>query len=316
MTDANSSGPEPGPGPALGGVVVCPQLDAAAAAYADFLSMRVLQTGALEAQTAQMWGAPLLAGAPAALLAAESGTPWLRLVEDPEAGVARPFRRCGWMALEILVEDPDALAASLEGSPFQILGAPAGLELNPEIRAVQVQGPAGEVLYLTRTGAAETIFDLPRASCAVDRLFIGVLSAAQRDKTLAAWERWAGRDGLRFDTRLGAANAAWGYPAEQRHPVAVVQLAGQSLVEIDQLPAAEPLQTLAGRLPAGIALLSFAVPDLEAAAFADGSQPCAPSGAFYNGRRARVSRGPDGERIEWVECGADTETPAATESAV
>ncbi len=303
-------------GPVLGGVVVCPDLGEAVAAYTEFLAQRVLEKSPLEPQTAQMWQAPLLAGAPTALLASESGVPWLRLVEDPDAGVAEPFRTLGWMALEVLVEDPDALALTLADSPFRILGEPAGLELNPEIRAMQVQGPAGEVLYLTRTGEAETIFQLPRARCAVDRLFIGVLSAVQREQSLSRWEQLAGGSGHRFETLLGAVNRAWGYPPARQHPVAALQLAGQSLVEIDQLPAAEPPSVPAGRLAAGIALLSFAVDDLEAEAFAACSPPCTPPGAFYRGRRATLARGADQERIELVEHGTEippiaAEPPAA-----
>ena len=42
------------------------------------------------------------------------------------------------------------MAAELASSPFRIIGGPADLSFSDQIRAMQVVGPAREVLYLTQ----------------------------------------------------------------------------------------------------------------------------------------------------------------------
>ena len=56
----------------------------------------------------------------------------------------------GWNAAELIVEDVDGLAVQLENSPFKIIGSPADLSFTKNIRAMQVMGPANEILYLTQ----------------------------------------------------------------------------------------------------------------------------------------------------------------------
>ncbi len=274
--------------------MVCSRVAPVADAYGEFLEMRRVAEELVSPELARLWQAPALQGAPLLVLASRGGDPWLRLVEDPRAGMARPFRRLGWMALEIAVADTDALAARLSGTPFRVVGGPGALELSPLIRATQVVGPAGEVLYLTQVDGDAPPFQLPRARSPVDRLFIPVLSVAQRERALAFYERIAGVKGVCVDTRISALNMAWGYRKERRHPVAVVQLAGESLVEIDQLPEPEPFHRVEGRLPPGIAMVSFALAGAEADSGLRFSAP------LSGGRRAAVLRGADGEWVEIV----------------
>ena len=118
--------------------------------YCSHLHCRVLASEALSESLAEQWGCPELTGATYWLLGNTNGRPWLRVVEDPAAMPATPLSRAGWMAMEVLVADVDGLAAALETSPFEILRPVANLELSEKIRAVQVQGPAGELLYLTQ----------------------------------------------------------------------------------------------------------------------------------------------------------------------
>ena len=108
-------------------------------------------------------------------------------MEDAE--VVDPFRHQGWMSLEISVENVDALRPDLEGSPFRVIGEPANLDVSDDIRAMQAIGPAGEVLYLTEIKAEVPPFELPFARCAVDRLFIPVLLAPDRERALVELAR-------------------------------------------------------------------------------------------------------------------------------
>ena len=287
-------------GPVLAGTVVCPSLRTALPAYIDHLNQQLVSYGHVYEEQAALWGAPALLEAPCAVLASAAGTPWLRLVEDAQAGAAQPFRRHGWMALEIAVAEVDALAASLEDSPFQVVGPPAPLDVSPQIRAAQAVGPAGEVLYLTQVDGEVPPFQLPRARCGVDHLFIPVLSAAQRAASLAFYEGISGVQGQCFDTRLGAVNQAWGKSPEERHPVAALQLAGESLIEIDELPAAAAQPPLPGRLPPGIAMVSFALQGIEEANLPWLSAPRHQPGPPGSGLTA-VCRGAGGELAEFIE---------------
>ncbi len=289
-------------GPVLAGTVICPRMDVALDAYMNYLGMELVSYGHVYRQHAALWGAPALAQAPCAVLASASGAPWLRLVEDLQAGKAEPFRRHGWMALEILVADVDALADSLEHSPFQVVGPPAPLEVSPQVRAAQVIGPAGEVLYLTQVDGEVPPFQLPRARCPIDRLFIPVLSTADRSSALAFYEGISGAEGLRFNTRITAVNRAWNHPLDERHPVATLQLADESLIEIDELPMAVPSSAPSDRLPAGIAVVSFALQGIKEAKLPWLAPPWEMLGPPYSGLGA-ACRGAAGELAEFIDPG-------------
>ena len=108
------------------------------------------------------------------------------MIEDPAAVPGEPMHRHGWLSLEILVGDVDSLAAGLE-APFTVLGPPANLELSDAIRASQVLGPCGELLYLTQIKAAVPPFDLPMTDATVAVPFIGVMSTPDREASRRAW---------------------------------------------------------------------------------------------------------------------------------
>ena len=270
--------------------VLATGLAAACEAYRTGLGLAVTGTGTLEGEDAAVLGLADLAGAPMAWLANGRGEPVLRLVEDPGATRLEPMFRHGWLALEILVGDIDGLAPGLL-PPFKVLGPPADLELSEAIRAAQVLGPCGELLYLTQVKAEVPPFDLPMTTAKVDVPFIGVTITPDRDASQRAWRTLLGAQGWAFDTRITVLNRAHGKPLEGRYPVAVVPMPGKCLVEIDQvaLPQA-PAQRLAGlhslclRLPA--------VP--EAALRAAGWR------LQRHGQRLGLT-GPAGEHIELVE---------------
>lgn len=249
-------------GPVLLGTVICRDLAASQTAYCAWLGQLTLQQGRVSTAQALALKAPALIQARVALLGPDRHElPWLRLIEDPDAHFSPPFGRAGWMSLELAVRDVDALAAQLKGSPFTLLAEPADLEMSPHIRAMQVAGPSGEVLYLTQIKAAVPPFELPRARHFVDRLFIPVLGAPDRDRALKVYELIAQRRGLCFETRLSAFNRCNGLPFAQRHPVGVLQLRQASMIEIDQLPMSMASSAPHGaRLPGGVASVMFKVP--------------------------------------------------------
>jgi len=288
-------------GPSLTGTLVAPDIDAAVAAYCDYLDTTVLESTQVSAAQAVLWGKPRLEGSPIVTLCSPSGFPWVRIIGSPDVAPARPFLELGWLALEVLVSDVDGLARRLADSPFEIYRPPADLDVSDAIRAMQVIGPAGEVLYLTQVNDAVPPFDIPQATCDVDRLFIPVSACLRRDEGLAVYSKLGANKTWNFETRITSVNKAHGLDLSNRHPVATVQLAGQSMVEIDQLGVAKPRPPSAGLLPAGIAMVSFVFDNIDNIGIKPVSPPCALPGKFYGGQRVAACRGAGGELIELIE---------------
>lgn len=214
--------------------LIAPELDAACIAYREQLGLEVSVRGMLEPDLAGVLGLSDLAGQPVAWLANRAGECILRLVEDPQAKRVAPTFRHGWLSLEVLVADVDAVVSGLR-APFRILRPPADLELSSAIRASQILGPCGEMLYLTAIKETVLPFDLPMSDERVSHTFIGVISSPSRATSLAAWAALAGHPGWSFDKKITVLNDAFGRDLADRYPVAVVPLPGQTMVEIDEV---------------------------------------------------------------------------------
>jgi hypothetical protein len=227
------------------------------AAYAP-LGLAARSGGTVDAATAAAWGQPRLAGCRVTWLGS-----LLRLLVVPGAP-PRPTRHShGWLALEVLVRDVDALAPKVAAAGFQVVGPPADLDVSPAIRAMQAIGPAGEMLYLTQVKAPVPPFDIPLSATlppgtGLGPLFIAVMSTPSREGVVAACEPLAPRQVLRFDTKITVLNRALGHDIARRWPVATVQWAGSALFEVDEVvdPAVAPAPEAAG-LPAGLAWITL-----------------------------------------------------------
>lgn len=293
------------PGPTCHAVLCTDRLEDTVSAWCIHLRQREQVRGKLSAGGARNWNAPRLAGANLVWLGNELGEPWLCVVEDDRAPPVDAFQHSGWLSLEVGARRIDALREKLRDSPFEILGEPAALEVSPNVRAMQVRGPAGEVVYLTEVRAEVPGFELARARCEVDRLFIPVLLAADREEALKTWEMFPALRALRLETRITVINRARGLPPATRHPIAALQLAGGNLIEIDELEGLRERPRAAGGLPAGIAVIGVALPNAAA--------PPLPGVAYevadgpFAGRRATLIRGAAGELIEFIEQRADAD---------
>jgi catechol 2,3-dioxygenase-like lactoylglutathione lyase family enzyme len=290
--------------------IVVPDLGTVEAAYRTHLGYQVVARERVDADLANSWAAPAMQGRATVLMQPESGEKvYLRFVEAPATPGYAALRTLGWNATEILVEDPDALAARLADSPFRIIGPPRPLQFNPKVRAMQVVGPAGELLYLTRIPPGGSLFDLGSARTFVDRTFIVVVGGASMSDLQAFY-----RDALGMKvtdaspSRVEVLNAAWQLDPEHQIPLAIAQFPKNFLVELDEYPAsAGPRPARDGELPPGMAVVTFAVSDLDAVR----AKPLAPAAthatAPYHGRRSMLVRGAAGELIELVEIGTATE---------
>lgn len=286
-------------------VTLCaPDLTAIEAAYTTYLNYRVAERGQVSEALAGHWHAPALAGRDFLLLQPASGAEvYLRFVQaEPVPGYA-PLKTYGWNATEILVQNPDALAERLADSPFQIIGPPRNLSSSEHIRAMQVLGPAQELLYLTYVAPDEPAFNLGTAQTEVDRVFIVVVGGTD----LAALRQFYGEQlhmpvTAPFNVRVSVLSQAHGLDSEQLHPLALAQMSGKFLVELDQYPAGtvdRPCRL--GELPPGVAIVSFGVKSLAALDVSWLSAPQVLLESPYRNRRAGFLRGPAGELIELVE---------------
>jgi catechol 2,3-dioxygenase-like lactoylglutathione lyase family enzyme len=292
--------------------LLVPDVGAAERAYRQSLSYHLVERCQVALEQAAGWGAEALAGRDCALLQPASGEAvYLRLVET-DAAPAPALKSLGWNATEILVEDPALLAPRLAGSAFRVIGPPAPLQINPAVTAMQALGPAGELLYFTRMPAGKSKFGLGSATTFVDRIFIVVAGARDIRRTL---DFYATTFGLPVTeptpSSVEVLAEAWGLPREQPFLIGVVRLPARFLIEVDQYPSGATTPKVApGELPAGMAMVTFAVDSLEPFLSRLVAPPLALPGPPYDGRRLGVMKGPDGEAIELIESGPPESRPA------
>jgi catechol 2,3-dioxygenase-like lactoylglutathione lyase family enzyme len=286
--------------------ITAPDLPAAVAAYQRYLGYRVVDDGALGRDTASAWGRPQMAGQRAVLLEPASGAEtYLRFVQGPAYVEHEPLSCVGWNAAELIVQDVDALASELAGSPFRIIGQPADLSFSDQIRAMQVVGPAREVLYLTQIKQKLAAFDTPAAASFVDRAFIVILGGASLD---ALQDYYHGQFGVPRATAMPSVvsvlSAQYGLPRDYKHSIAALQLAGQCYIEADQMPpAAVSRPCVPGQLPPGIAMVSFEIDRLPERLSSSLGPAHRATGLPYAGRLSQVCVGAAGELIELIESG-------------
>jgi hypothetical protein len=263
--EAPSPALPPTAGPLRHAVLIVADAQPVVAAYAA-LGLIVIARQPVPQAEARAWGQPALAGLPRADLGWPGArAPLLRVIERAGAK-PRPTRFShGWMALEILVRDVDALATRLPVAGFEVVGPPADLDVSPAIRAMQIVGPAGEMLYLTQVKAAVPPFEIPLAlelpaAQMWGPLFIAVMSVPSRAAVLEACAPLQPRAHLTFETKVTVLNRALGRALDHRWPVATVQWAGRCLFEVDEVvdPA---VRTPAGdELPDGLAWIAMDLP--------------------------------------------------------
>ncbi|HKZ73714.1 MAG TPA: hypothetical protein VJ011_06595 [Steroidobacteraceae bacterium] len=292
-------------GPIRAVTIAAPEPQRLIDAYRLYLGYELVDDGRVGHALAQLWGRPALAGRRQAIMLPEGdGETFIRFVESRPTAPYAAFRHFGWNAAELIVQDPDALAARLAASPFRIIGPPADLSISDQIRALQVLGPAREALYLTQFKRKLPQFDTPTAKHAVDRVFIVVLGGPSIGAVSDFYVR-------HFDVPrspvtpavISVMSHAFGMPPDSRHDLQAVPLAGQSYIEIDAMPptAGPRASGDTGELPPAIALVSFAIDALPSSGLEYVAEPRTIAERPYDGRRAAVCVGAAGELIELIE---------------
>jgi hypothetical protein len=289
-------------GPILAVTMTVGDLKPIESAYSQYLGYKVVERGKVDAASAAVWGAPLVAGHDFIVMQPESGAPhYLRFVVTAPYPDYEPFRTYGWNSTELLVSDVDQLAGRLRSSPFQIVGEPRNLSTTDDIKAMQVMGPAREFLYLT------TIKDpkhpLGQAKSFVDRMFIVINGGRDMDALLKFYGEVLGAATTApIPVRMSALNKIHGLDSETKHPLATAKLNGPFMVELDQYPAGvKDRHVRSGDLPPGTAMVTVATPSIAAIKAAPVAPAARLKGLIAGGSRAAVIKGPSGELLELVE---------------
>jgi hypothetical protein len=278
-------------------------LAAALDRYGRWLDYRPVAVEPLPAEVALAAGAPASAGCPSAVLQPASGRAvYLRLVERPPVAGYVAMRSHGWTALEICVADVHATHAALRGSPFAIVGPPAAIAGLPTIHPMQVQGPDGELIFLTEIKAGGPGSGLPDAQAPIDTLFICVMGC----RDMPAMAAWAG-------AQLGATVApevsipyrtvsrAFDLPADTRHRITTATRDDAIFLEFDQYPdVATARPGRRGCLVPGVSIVTV-THDVAAVPGPWLAPPAARGGVIYRGRRVGVLRSPEGALLEVVD---------------
>ncbi len=273
--------------------------------YQDTLDYQEVATGQVGAVLAASWNAPDVADNTFEIIQPQSNEPvYLRFVQTPDQGNYEPLKTEGWNAIEILVEDPDALNVRLEASPhFEVIGQPNYLTEQKRIKAMQAIGPGNELLYFTRITPDNSGFGLLPATSPVDRVFIMVLAARDRTAIDTFYRDTLGMPvNGPYDYKVSVLSRAWGVPDDTMYPLTIVPLSQRFLLELDDYPdeAASRSPTSEG-MPGGIAMVTFVVDDITPYRDRWLGIPAANPGAPYYGRRSVVLKGAAGEYIELVE---------------
>ena len=300
----STPGSKPRIGPYAGGTIVTPDIDKASAPYLQYLKYSERAAGTVSRAMAQSWGAPAMEGRRFRVLGSASGSSqFIRFVEGKALPSYRPMSTYGWNALEITVQDVDALPAHIVGSPFETLGEPRNLSSTDNIRAMQVRGLADEVLYLTQIKEAVDTERLPRAHAFVDHIFIVILGSSDFDASRAFYDsHFTVGLGNPFPARVRPLNKAFGLDIETKHQICTIALHGKNLIELDDFPkGAVPRARPDGELPYSLGLVSMEVDSLDAVKLNPFTAPAALAEAPYSGRRAATFVGTSGELLELIE---------------
>jgi len=277
--------------------VSAPDLNAIETVYSRNFGYQVAERGEVSEALAGLWGTPGMTGAKTLVMNPQSGTGFVfRFVERPAQPDYVSLTDWGWNASEVLVENVDQLAEQLTEGDFEILGEPKNLSFTDDIRAMQLRGPADEVLYMTELKAPIPGMALPTAKSFVDGTFIVILGGGNISSMIDFYhDTFAVPKAAPIESRVTGLAKAFGMDIETRFPIAALAIRDENMIEVDELPEqAGPRPNQDGLLPPGIAMVSFL------------SSATAPAGAVkaeglpYGGRAASCSTGAAGELIELI----------------
>ena len=282
-----------------------PDLAAVERWYAGALDYRVIKREKIAPKLGASWGVPGMAGRDMITMAPEGrGDVWIRACAIDPTETPKALSTWGWSSIEIALQDTDKLYAKLKQGwlepPMKMVGEPKPIAPNSPIYAMQVQGPAGEVLYLTSNKGDRLRFNHPDPQTFVDRVFIAVLAGPDMAKLKDFYIRGfqMGAQGDAAGPILSRATAH-GMPPDHvyRYSVAVCAERGNK-IELDEFPTpgTGPQKAKSGQFPMGTVMYSFSVANFEGLP----AQTLTPPEPLYDKISAATLRGPAGELTELI----------------
>jgi len=204
--------------------------------YAEWLDYSVVEEGLVSEELANHWGTPASAGKPYAVMQGKSGDDvYLRVIEVTTPENYRAMTTYGWNAIELIVEDPDAIHQKLLDSPFEHVGGPANLGGGSSIRAVQFKGPSEELFYFTTDTGDRSKSSLLTPRVDIDRPFIMVVAGPDpRALTDFYVSNFGGKEAFFIQTPINIISTAQQLPADHLFTMGFVRLGDFSnSIEID-----------------------------------------------------------------------------------
>jgi hypothetical protein len=209
-----------------------------------------------------------------------------------EGEVPIPFATPGWSAMEVLVKDLDVLFEQLPAA-LRVLNPPAALSFSDQIRAMQVAGPAGELIYFTEVSGEVPGFALPTPTCQVNQCFVMINAVTDIQQSIAFYAGLLQCEAPSpMPARVSILSRTNGLDEEHRHDIAPIALGPGQLFELDQWVTRQ--QDSVSARPCGWHSLSL-------------RRERPPPSGMGEARRSITAdldcfdiKTPDGERIEWL----------------
>ena len=262
-----------------------------AEAVAAYHALGYKDAGASSAATIAL-SDPALEGRPHhTIVMSEDPYQTLTMVEW-EGEVPTPFAAPGWSAMEVLVKDLDALFEQLPAA-FTVLNPPAALSFSDQIRAMQVAGPAGELIYFTEVSGEVPGFALPTPTRQVNQCFVMINAVSDIQQSIAFYAELLKCEAPSpMPARVSILSRTNGLDEDHRHDIAPIALGPGQLFELDQW--VQRPQDSGSTIPCGWHSLSL-------------RREGPPPNGLGSERRSVMTNidcfdieTPDGERIEWL----------------
>jgi len=293
-------------GPILAATLTVENIFEAEKNYTSVLGYKLEEEGYVSPELAFSWDAEGMQGRQWKLLRPESNEPGsLRLVQGDIPKNYRPIGHFGWTAVEILIRNPEEMYEKMKKSSFEVIGKPRPLKTSPDIKALQVLGADGEVLYLTNVSkGASPMHILPLVKSNTDRVFIMVLGSSDHEKTIRFYKDQFGL--LRVTERVRSRNFfsnLYGLKDEGKElKMSTIQLGGSSLIQVDSMQGSASIAPCKeDMLPPGIAMVSFSVKNIKNFSALSLGPEVMEEDSIYQGSRALTIRGSSGELVELID---------------
>lgn len=281
-----------------------PDLDAALGDYEGRLGLACLSRSKVSEADAASWDAPDIVGHRQAILSPVSEAPFaIRIVEQPNPADFRATTTYGWAAFELTVQNVFKWPQSLAGGGFDIVGPPRQIAGLDHLIAMQMVGTGQEMLYLNEVRDNTPTTDLPKAQSPVDKAFICILAAKHREAAVAWYcEKLALDESETHTIPYSSINRALDLPTDTQTTLTMVHSGRMPIIEVDAYPeTATDRPSKAGYLPAGNAIVSLAVRNLDAIQLTPIAPIAKRQATPFSGQRSACYRGAEGELLELIE---------------